>query len=186
MKTRHVIAICAAVLALGSTMALGAAAQSASAITPPVTRQASVDLANRLTRPPAPTPLAEEVKNPFNPPDFNQPAPGDPATAPRPAASGAPGAPQAQPVAPVGPAGDREVLETLAQRIPSQGTLQAPGNRTLLLVGSGPTARRLQVGDVFTVTYNNQDYDLALVAIDRTTFTLRYRNEEITRPIKSK
>lgn len=184
MKTRYVAAALAAHLGLGSTLALGAvASQSASAITPPVTRQATVDIATRLTRQPVPTPLPEEVKSPFNPPDFNQPMPGDPATAPRPAA---PGAPQAQPVAPVGPAADRDVLETLSQRIPSQGTIQAPGNRTLLMVGTGPGARRLQVGDVFTVTYNNQDYDLALTAIDRTTFTLRYRNEEITRPIKSK
>jgi hypothetical protein len=183
MKTRIVIAALAAHLGLGATLALGAASQAQSALTSPQQRQAAVDLATRLTREPEPTPLPEELKNPFNPPDFTQ---ADPAAPRGPAAPGgaAPAAPS--PVAPAGPAADRDILETLAQRIPSQGTMLAPGNRTLLLVGTGPTARRLQVGDVFTVTYNNQDYDLALVAIASTTFTLRYRNEEITRPIKSK
>ena len=41
-----------------------------------------------------------------------------------------------------------------------------------------------EVGTRFTATYNNQDYELELVAIDRTTFTLRYRGEDVTRPIK--
>jgi hypothetical protein len=46
-------------------------------------------------------------------------------------------------------------------------------------------SKRFEVGTRFTVTYNNQDYELELVAIDRTTFTLRYRGEQLTRPIKS-
>jgi hypothetical protein len=49
-----------------------------------------------------------------------------------------------------------------------------------LVIGNRP----FEVGTRFTATYNNQDYELELVAIDRTTFTLRYRGEEITRPIK--
>ena len=80
------------------------------------------------------------------------------------------------------PAGDRDILEALAQRIPSTGTVTTREGTPQLVVGRN----RLQVGNVFTVTYNNQDYDLELIAIDRTTFTLRYRNEETTRPIKSK
>ena len=40
-----------------------------------------------------------------------------------------------------------------------------------------------EIGTRFTVTYGGQDYELELTAIDRTTFTLRYRNEETTRPI---
>ncbi len=40
-----------------------------------------------------------------------------------------------------------------------------------------------EIGTRFTVTYNGQDYELELTSIDRTTFTLRYRNEETTRPI---
>jgi hypothetical protein len=51
----------------------------------------------------------------------------------------------------------------------------------LLLLGRG----RVKIGDKFTVAYNGQDYELELTAIDRTTFTLRYHGEEITRPIKT-
>ena len=54
------------------------------------------------------------------------------------------------------------------------------GGSPRLVMGS----KRFEVGTRFTVTYNNEDYELELVRIDRTTFTLRYRGEEITRPIK--
>lgn len=177
MNTRHLLAAAlAAHLALGSTVARAAAAQSRSDLTLPTKRQATVDLALRLTQPPVPAPVPADLRSPFNPPDFNQPDPNDPRTAaPPPVAS-------AGPAEPPPPAGDRAILEELAQRIPSTGTLTPADGKTLLVVGRN----RLKVGDVFTVTYNNQDYDLELVAIDRTTFTLRYRNEEITRPIKSK
>lgn len=178
MKTRYIVAMVAAQLVLGTTVAFGAAAQSRSDIVLPLKRQATVELAERLTKPPTPAPVPAELKHPFNPPDFNQPDPNDPqASAPK-AAPATPGAP----AQPAGPASDREVLEALAMRIPSTGTLGRPDGTTLLVVGRN----RLRVGDVFTVTYNNHDYDLELVAIDRTTFTLRYRNEETTRPIKSK
>jgi hypothetical protein len=46
-------------------------------------------------------------------------------------------------------------------------------------------SRFVKMGAHFTITYKSQDYDLELTGIDGTNFTLRYRNEEITRPILS-
>jgi hypothetical protein len=154
-------------------------------IAPPLKRQASVDLAERLANRKPPEPLAAELRSPFNPADFDKP---DPSEAQR--AGGAATAGGAQRPGPSGPAptttqapavaGDRETLEMLAMRIPSSGTIIRDGKPQLVVAGG----KRLEVGAKFTVTFNDQDYELELVAIDRTTFTLRYRNEETVRPIK--
>ena len=136
-------------------------------------RLPTIESAERLTRAPAPAPVPADVKNPFNPADFNKPDPDDKSAAGR---NPLPGAP-AQPAA---PPGNRETLEALAARIPSTGTINLGGKR-LLIVGKN----RLEIGTKFTVAYNGQDYELELVAIESTTFTLRYRGEETTRPIRS-
>jgi len=73
----------------------------------------------------------------------------------------------------------RETLELLAAQITPSGMIMLRDNPRLI-IGSKP----FEVGTRFTASYNNQDYELELVAIDRTTFTLRYRGEDITRPIK--
>jgi type IV secretory pathway VirB10-like protein len=164
------------------TSAVGAAAAAAPAakapaakglsdLSSPVKRAPTVENAERLTRPPAPAPVPADLKNPFNPADFNKQEAGEKAQ-PTPG----PGAPQQ----PSGPPGNRETLDALAARIPSTGTMVL-GGKPLLIVGKN----RLEIGTKFTVAYNGQDYELELVAIDRTTFTLRYRGEETTRPIKS-
>ncbi len=137
-------------------------------------RQPSVDTAERLTRPPAPAASPSDLKNPFNPAEYSKPDPDD-KTAVRPTSPGG-----TSPAQPVNPPGNRETLEALAARIPSTGSITLGGKR-LLIVGKN----RLEVGTKFTVAYNGQDYELELVAIESTTFTLRYRGEETTRPIKS-
>ena len=71
-------------------------------------------------------------------------------------------------------------LEAVAMQLMPTGTINYEGS-PLLVMGS----KRFEAGTRFTVTYNNEDYDLELVAIDRTTFTLRYKGEVFTRPIKS-
>ena len=75
---------------------------------------------------------------------------------------------------------DRELLRFLAHQLVPIGTLQISGTPSLV-IGS----KRFEVGTRFTVTFQEQDYDLLLVALDRSTFTLRYRNEDYTRPIRS-
>lgn len=189
MNSRFLVLVGAALLAVGLPEAFSAAAPSAKAtsdLMPPARRQKSVEMAQQLTSPAVPAPVPADLPNPFNPPDFMAPDPEEikaaQAAAARP--GGAPGArpsPAAPgvPAAPAGPASDRETLEVLAGKLIPGGMLVL-GGRPLLIIGKN----RFEVGTKFGVTYNNQDYELELAAIDRTTFTLRYRGEEITRPIK--
>lgn len=173
MKNRYYVLVVVAQLAGFAGEAAAAAAQSRADVVPSIKRQVTVDLAAQLTQPPTPKPVPDDLRSMFNPPGFNAPA----VKAAQPSAGGAPTVGAA-----AAPVADRDILEALALRIPSTGTVTTREGTTQLVVGRN----RLQVGNVFTVTYNNQDYDLELIAIDRTTFTLRYRNEETTRPIKSK
>lgn len=159
-----------------------AAGKSTSDLMPPLKRQASVDTAERLVRRKAPPPTPVDMASPFNPVDFDKPDPSEVpvATGPKPGATagGATGA-TATPAAPAGPATDRDTLETLAAQITPSGVIMLRGAPRLIFAN-----KPFEVGTRFTASYNNQDYELELVAIDRTTFTLRYRGEEITRPIK--
>jgi len=177
MKTRSLLVLAGALVA-GVTPAWSAtAAKSTSDVVSPAKRQQAVDIATQLSRRPVPEPVPPNLKQPFNPASFDQPdAEEQKANA---AAGIVPTTSAGTPAPRI--LGDRELLETLAARIPSTGTMVAPGNRTLLVVGK----HRLEVGQTFTVTNpaNGQDCDLELIAIDRTTFTLRYRGEELTRPI---
>jgi hypothetical protein len=178
MKTLRYIATA---LVAGATLAsLHAAAKVAADLAPSQKRQATVETAERLAQRKAPAPLPGDLASPFNPPDFDKADPSDPANlATRPGASGAGPSTPTAPAAPVAPPTARETLETLAAQITPSGMIQLRGTPRLI-IGNKP----FEVGTRFTATYNNQDYDLELVAIDRTTFTLRYRSEEITRPIK--
>ena len=173
-----------AVALVGSTAASALfAAAAKSDLLPPQRRQASVDLAEKLAQRATPPPVDTDVLSPFNPANFEQAPP----SARGPGTPGIPGGrpPGTSPQAPGGapaaaPApGDREILETLASRLPSAATAVRDG-KPLLVMGRD----RFEVGTRFIVTYNEQDYELELVAIDRTTFTLRYRSEEYTRPIR--
>ncbi len=149
------------------------AAAVKSDLAPAARRQTVVETAERLTRRPVPPPVPADQPNPFNPADFDLPdpdAPKLPGAAPRPGTG---------PVQPAAPSGDREILESLAQRLTPSGMFMI-GGRPLLVIDRN----RFEVGTKFIVTFNDKDFELELVAIDRTTFTLRYRNEEITRPIK--
>ncbi len=182
---------------LGAALALAAllapatlhAAKVTPDILPPLRRQASVDTAERLAQRKAPGPLPADLPSPFNPADFDKPDPSEvaaaaarpgattPGSVPRPGAAGT--VAPAGPAKPPSPPGDRETLETLAAQITPSGSFNL-GGKPLLVIGG----RRFEVGTRFTAGYNGQEYELELVAIDRTTFTLRYRGEEITRPIK--
>ena len=174
----------------------GAAGKSASEILNPSLRQATVDLAVRLTLAPTAEVPPTDLKSPFNPPEFQRLTPEEmklsaaraqmagptsPA-APVPAAAPAPAGTAAGSFAPgavkSAPASDREILEQVAARIPSSGVILF-GAKSLLVVGG----KRYAVGSRFNVTLAGQDYEVELVAIDRLTFTLRYRGEQYARPI---
>lgn len=169
------------ILAVLPISALGASPQKqASDILPPSRRQQVVDLAAALTRPAVPVSLPENLPLPFSPPGFEKTGSEDASGAAAPSQPPAAGtvAPSVSPP-PLPPAGDREILETLAARLQPSGTLAMAGT-SQLVIGKN----RFPIGTRFTVSFNGQDYELELVSIDRTTFTLRFRGEEITRPIK--
>lgn len=155
------------------------AQKSTSDLLPPARRQSAVETAERISRPPAPPAVPEDLPQPFNPPDFETTTPGEVkpgmgAAPGRPAAPASPGVA----AAPAGPAGDRDVIEMLAAQIRPSGMINLRGSPRLIIAN-----KPFEIGTRFTVTYSGQDYELELTAIDRTTFTLRYRNEETTRPI---
>lgn len=158
-------------------LAVEARAQRARAdILPPQRREAAVANGQKYAQRQALPPLPDTTPNPFNPVDFDQPDPDSLPPAPPktgPAAAGGAAA------AAKGPAGDRDILETLAMRLNPSGTFVL-GDRSMIIIDRN----RFEVGTKFIVTYDERDYELELVSIDRTTFTLRYRGEEITRSIK--
>ena len=75
---------------------------------------------------------------------------------------------------------DRDLLKKIAGEVLPSGMMQL-GERTFLLIGK----KRFKVGDRMAVNSDGIAYELELSAIDRTSFTLRLKNEEITRPIKA-
>ncbi|MCX6953746.1 MAG: hypothetical protein NTV51_16465 [Verrucomicrobia bacterium] len=176
-------------LLLGLAAAASAAGKPLSDLVSTEKRKATVELAQRLARAPEPAPLPGDLIQPFNPPNFDQPDPEELRAAAAAAAKagvappplpGPGGAAVAQPARPVG---DRDILETIAAQIRPSGMLHPTGKSARLTFGR----KTVEIGGRFTVTNpgNGQEYELELVAIEPPTFTLRYRNEEITRPIKS-
>jgi hypothetical protein len=157
-----------AALAAGALSSAALAAKPASDIQGLDIRRAVVEKAERLSRDPAPQPLPADIASPFSPAGFEG-APSD-------GGSAAPGDFRRQAAA---PQTDEALLATVAARIPTTGTIIL-GGRPLLISGTN----RIEVGSHFTVVYSGQEYELELVAIDRTTFTVRYKGEEFTRPIK--
>lgn len=173
--------------------ALGRAAtgKSASEILTPALRQATVDLGVRLTQAPAAEVPPADLRSPFSPAGFERltaeeskaipartPGAGPPLPPSASADRGATTIAVGPSVTPTVPGSDRELLEQLAGRIPSSGVILF-GARSLLVVGG----KRYEVGSRFAVTLAGQDYEVQVVAIDRLTFTLRYRGEQYTRPI---
>jgi hypothetical protein len=175
MKTPRRLALFSAFALLPAISAWAASGKITSDLVVPAKRQEIVDKATHLTRPPVPAPVPANLNPPFNPNGFDVPD----ADEAGPAIAGGPGAKSAAPVKPAGPVGDRELLEAMAPRIQPTGSFIIGGNPLLTF----PGAKRVRVGDVLQVIYNEKEYELEVTAIDRTNFTLRFRGEEITRPI---
>ncbi len=159
----------------------GAAARITSDLVPLQKRQSTLETAEGLARRKAPDPVPADIASPFNPVDFDKPDPSDvpvvsKTTGPGGAASGTPAVAQ-----PAAPPTDRKILEILAAQILPTGMIRR-GASPVLTFPKGIKA--MEIGTRFTAGYENQDYELELVAIDQTTFTLRYRGEDIIRPIK--
>ena len=84
-----------------------------------------------------------------------------------------------QPVGPVQPRSPQEFAETLAAQLLPTGVLMA-GDNALLLFGE----KKIKVGEMILITFDKQSYEVELIQLSRTTFTVRYKNIEITRSIK--
>lgn len=151
----------------------GLRAAPLSDISSPDTRRTSVELAQRLAKPSLPEALPSNLVQPFNPIAFSQP------DAEELRAIAAARAAAAASAAESKPSTDRELLQLIAERITPSGTLIL-GGEPMLIFGQ----KRLRVGDRLTVTYDGQDYDIELTAIDRIAFTIRLNHDEITRQIK--
>jgi len=165
--------ICCVLLSLFG-LALLPAAMAQSDLLPPQRRAETVALAEKLLAPRQVKPLAENTPSPFAPPGFEQPDPEELA-AQQAAAATASAAAGAEPRL----VGDRAILEKLSEYIVPSGIARL-GGEAILLFGQ----KKLKVGDRLTITFDGSDYELDITAIDRTTFTLRYHREEITRSIK--
>jgi hypothetical protein len=168
----RIFTLLSALSLLGGAGRLHAAEKSPYDVAPPDKRRAVLEIATQLAKPRALLPLPAGTINPFDPPGFGQPDPDERAAelaaakaAQQPAATRAPN--------------DRELLETIAGKIVPTGTMFVGGEPTLLL-----GKKAVKIGTKFTVTWLSVDYVLELIAIDRTTFTLRFNREEIIRPIK--
>ena len=158
-KTPHVLALIASFFGL-----VAQAAPRPSDLVQPQKRQVAVAIAQQLARAPSADTLPMDLANPFNPTDF--------AGQQRQAAAATSSATQI-----LLPPTDEETLQLLASSIPSAGTISHQGKQVLVIGG-----RHIGIGQVLTVSYKNQDYDLEMVAITETMFTLRYGDAELTRP----
>lgn len=147
--------------------AIKAAALPAADVNSPEKRQATLKLAQQLTQRTT-IPAATEVPNPFNPPDFE--GPGQDPNVVKPA--------ERKPGTPAAIRSDREILELLASRIPATGTLTRD-SKVFLSVGR----RQLEPGQRFLLSEAGQNYEVELVAVTATNFTVRLRHTEFTRPI---
>lgn len=151
-------------------------AASAESVVSPAKRQQSLERAKAFV---SQREIAAVNVDPFNPPAFAEAV----------ASMGRVTA-VANPVAPVGggavaeapkagPRTDRDLLIAIA------GSLKSPNS---VVIGGQPTLlfgqKRVKAGGILTITFEGTQYTLEVIAIDRTTFTLRLNREEYTRNIK--
>jgi hypothetical protein len=145
-----------------------------SELSTPDKRRMSVETAATVAKQVKPAVLPVTLNQPFSPPGFDL-------TDAEEAAAAAAAARLANPNGPiVVPESDHQLLEDITAKVRPSGTVYL-GATPLLAFGN----RFVKTGSHFTVTYKGIDYDLELTQIDGTNFTLRYKNDQITRPIQS-
>jgi hypothetical protein len=175
ISAKHRIRAALGALALVLCLAPAARARIESEIAPPEKRHAAVDKAILIAKQAKSAPLpAAALGTPFAPPGFDLTDAEEAAAA----AAAARLANQGNPAIPPPPS-DRQLLEEIVSKIRPSGTATI-GSTPLLMFGK----RYVKTGAHFTVTYKGTDYDLELTQIDGTNFTLRYKSDEITRPIQ--
>jgi hypothetical protein len=155
---------------IGGIFCACSARAASSEITPPEKRRAILEAAANLAKPAVAAPLPSSLAVPFNPPGFELSDAEERAAAAL--ASGAKTT-TARKIE-----SDLDILEQIVTKNPPTGTMFL-GDQAVLTFRNNT----VKIGAHFSVNLNGQDYDLELVRLDRTTFTLRLNREEITRPI---
>lgn len=164
MNTRHALL---SALFLAIVASLHAASSD---IAPPSRRKVSVDQMASLASPAPVAVVKDDIPNPFSPAGFGQPDAEELAArlAAKSASSQAPRT-----------LTDRELLNRIAEKLTPGGSLRFNGEQVLTF-----PRKRLKKGDRFVITYDGRDYELELTDVQPSSFSVRYNNIEITRPIK--
>jgi hypothetical protein len=149
---------------VGATIALG---EPLSDIPFPAKRADTVKFAKTLVflqSEPAQAPNEGTFKNPFNPSEVSASSSASSTTV-----GGAASAP-----------GEIVQLAQIAPNITPSGSVKI-GSESFLLFGQ----KRFKVADHLPIVFEGKSYELEIVEIQSTSFTLRLNGVEITRPIKS-
>ena len=77
------------------------------------------------------------------------------------------------------PVSDHDLITTLAAQLNPTGVLML-GDEALLLFGE----KKVKVGETIHVNFDKDSFDVELVDLSRTSFTIRLNNEQTTRSIK--
>jgi hypothetical protein len=75
-------------------------------------------------------------------------------------------------------ASNRNLLAVLADKLEPKGTFVV-GGEAIILLGQ----KKLKVGETYSITFEGAVYELEITGIETTRFSVRYKNEELTRPI---
>ena len=79
------------------------------------------------------------------------------------------------------PTSDKDLLIILADQLQPSGVIGREDDLKLLLKGQ----KGVKVNDKLTLSFDGASYEVEFTAIDNTSFSLRYNQTEITRPIKT-
>lgn len=77
------------------------------------------------------------------------------------------------------PRTDRDILAAISAQLKPTGNFVIGGQQTLIF-----GQKRVKAGMPMTINFEGTEYTIEITTIDRTSFTLRLNQEEITRPIK--
>ncbi len=134
-------------------------------VQPVAKRAATVELAGKLLNPPASTDGAGALVNPFTLSGSR-------------AEDAAADESQAAANRAAIMASNRTLLAALAEQLDPKGTFVL-GGESIILLGQ----KKLKVGERYPITFEGAVYELEITSIETTRFSVRYKNEEITRPI---
>lgn len=155
--------LCVILAAVAFPVALRAA--PAFDVQPPIKRAATVELAGKLLSPPSTNDGAGTIVNPFT---LNGSRAEDAAADQNQAAANRAAI----------MASNRTLLVALSEQLDPKGTFVL-GGESIILLGQ----KKLKVGERYPITFEGAVYELEITAIETTRFSVRYKNEEITRPI---